>query len=187
MMWLFLWFFARQHIFCRDLLERFCSLLSQLYWLFYLTVLVYISWSLAAMLLYTQLKILMMLYIPVCWSNSYVLSGCFLLWSPGIPDSFCNRQLAMKCTRLKVLFLEWTRFRPEPNASVSSFAQSEIKFRNAIVYQVNETTDLSVNVKDDVANGQLKHCLGTHFVRGVTYGAEMVASLSIKSSSSSEK
>ena len=47
--------------------------------------------------------------------------------------------------------------------------------------------DGSVKVNDDVASGQLNHNLGTHFVRGVTYGAEMVASLSIKSSSVSEK
>ena len=44
-----------------------------------------------------------------------------------------------------------------------------------------------MKVNDDVASGQLNHSLGTHFVRGVTYGAEMVASLSIKSSSVSEK
>ena len=44
-----------------------------------------------------------------------------------------------------------------------------------------------MKVNDDVASGQQNHSLGTHFVRGVTYGAEMVASLSIKSSSVSEK
>ena len=54
-------------------------------------------------------------------------------------------------------------------------------------FQVNETIDGSAKVKDEVASGQLKHGLGTHYVRGATYGAEMVASLSIKSSFSSEK
>lgn len=43
-----------------------------------------------------------------------------------------------------------------------------------------------VKVADEVASGQVKQGLGTHFVRGVTYGAELVASLSIKSSVASK-
>lgn len=39
------------------------------------------------------------------------------------------------------------------------------------------------------ANDELINCqsLGTHYVRSVTYGAEMVASLKFKSSSSSKR
>lgn len=47
--------------------------------------------------------------------------------------------------------------------------------------------DGSAKVKDEVASGQQKHGLGTHYVRSVTYGAEMVASLSTKSLSSKER
>ena len=60
-------------------------------------------------------------------------------------------------------------------------------YRDSILSQVYETMDGSVKVKDEVARGKQKAGLGTHFVRGVTYGGEMVASLSIGSSSSSEK
>lgn len=45
----------------------------------------------------------------------------------------------------------------------------------------------SAKVRDEVASGQQTYGIGTHFVRGITYGAEMVASLSIKESSSAEK
>ena len=44
-----------------------------------------------------------------------------------------------------------------------------------------------VEVAKEVASGQVKQGLGTHYVRSVTYGAELVASLSIKTSSKSEK
>ena len=44
-----------------------------------------------------------------------------------------------------------------------------------------------VEVAKEVAGGQVKQGLGTHYVRSVTYGAELVASLSIKTSSKSEK
>ncbi|KAL9985836.1 hypothetical protein ACROYT_G008285 [Oculina patagonica] len=52
---------------------------------------------------------------------------------------------------------------------------------------INETMEGSVKVRDEVASGQQTYGIGTHFVRGITYGAEMVASLSIKESSSAEK
>ncbi len=47
--------------------------------------------------------------------------------------------------------------------------------------------DGSAKVRDEVASGKQTYGIGTHFVRGIRYGAEMVASLSIKSSSSSKK
>ncbi|XP_074611614.1 uncharacterized protein LOC141866092 isoform X5 [Acropora palmata] len=38
----------------------------------------------------------------------------------------------------------------------------------------------------DVASGKIKHGLGTHYARSITYGGELAASLSIKNTSSSE-
>ena len=44
-----------------------------------------------------------------------------------------------------------------------------------------------MKVADEVASGKVKHGLGTHYVRSVTYGAELVARMSIKTSSCSER
>ena len=39
---------------------------------------------------------------------------------------------------------------------------------------------------DEVASGNITHGLGTHYVTSVTYGGELVASMSIKNRSLSE-
>lgn len=49
--------------------------------------------------------------------------------------------------------------------------------------QLVETIEGSLKVRDDVSSGEFLHSLGTHYVRSV--GAEMVASLTFKSSSQS--
>ncbi|PFX20179.1 putative protein PHLOEM PROTEIN 2-LIKE A3 [Stylophora pistillata] len=48
-----------------------------------------------------------------------------------------------------------------------------------------ETIEGSFTVRDDVNSGEFLHSLGTHYVRSVTYGVEMVASLTFKSSAES--
>ncbi|KAL9985830.1 hypothetical protein ACROYT_G008278 [Oculina patagonica] len=50
-----------------------------------------------------------------------------------------------------------------------------------------ETIDGSVKPRDDVTNGESLEGVGTHYVRSVTYGVEMVASLKFKSSSTTKK
>ncbi|XP_067026825.1 uncharacterized protein [Acropora muricata] len=52
---------------------------------------------------------------------------------------------------------------------------------------VSETMRGLPKLADDVASGKIKHGLGTHYVRSITYGGECAASLSIKNTSSSEK
>ncbi|XP_067026821.1 uncharacterized protein [Acropora muricata] len=52
---------------------------------------------------------------------------------------------------------------------------------------VSETIRGLPKVADEVASGEIKHGLGTHYVRSITYGGELVASLSIKNSSSSSQ
>lgn len=56
-----------------------------------------------------------------------------------------------------------------------------------VIPQVVETIDGSVKPRDDIASGEFLDSLGTHYVRSVTYGVEMVTSLSFKSSSKSSK
>ena len=51
--------------------------------------------------------------------------------------------------------------------------------------QLVETIEGSLKVRDDVCSGEFLHSLGTHYVRSVTYGAEMVANLTFESSSQS--
>ena len=53
--------------------------------------------------------------------------------------------------------------------------------------KVSETMRGLPKLADDVASGKIKHGLGTHYVRSITYGGELAASLSIKNTSSSEK
>ena len=53
--------------------------------------------------------------------------------------------------------------------------------------KVSETIIGLPKVADEVASGEIKHGLGTHYVRSITYGGELVASLSIKNSSSSSQ
>ncbi|KAL9985832.1 hypothetical protein ACROYT_G008280 [Oculina patagonica] len=50
-----------------------------------------------------------------------------------------------------------------------------------------ETIDGSVKPRDDVTSGEFLEGVGTHYVRSVTYGVEMVASLKFKSSSTTKK
>lgn len=52
---------------------------------------------------------------------------------------------------------------------------------------VSETMRGLPKLVDEVANGTIKHGLGTHYARSITYGGELAASLSIKNRSSSEK
>ena len=56
-----------------------------------------------------------------------------------------------------------------------------------IILKVSETMRGVPKLAADVASGKIKHGLGTHYVRSVTYGGELTASLSIKNTSSSEK
>ena len=51
--------------------------------------------------------------------------------------------------------------------------------------QLVETIEGSLKVRDDVSSGEFLDSLGTHYVRSITYGVEMVASLTFKSSSQS--
>lgn len=53
--------------------------------------------------------------------------------------------------------------------------------------QLVETIEGSLKVRDNVSSSEFRHSLGTHYVRSVTYGAEMVASLTFKSSSKSSR
>ena len=55
------------------------------------------------------------------------------------------------------------------------------------ITQLVETIEGSLKVRDDVNSGEFLHSLGTHYVRSVTYGVEMVASLTFKSSSQSSR
>ncbi|XP_074611613.1 uncharacterized protein LOC141866092 isoform X4 [Acropora palmata] len=52
--------------------------------------------------------------------------------------------------------------------------------------QVSETMRGLPKLAADVASGKIKHGLGTHYARSITYGGELAASLSIKNTSSSE-
>ncbi|XP_015757054.1 PREDICTED: uncharacterized protein LOC107336495 [Acropora digitifera] len=52
---------------------------------------------------------------------------------------------------------------------------------------VSETMRGLPKLAGDVASGKIKHGLGTHYARSITYGGELAASLSIKNTSSSEK
>ena len=56
-----------------------------------------------------------------------------------------------------------------------------------ILLKVSETMRGLPKLADDVASGKIKHGLGTHYARSITYGGELVASLSIKNTSSSER
>ncbi|XP_015769282.1 PREDICTED: uncharacterized protein LOC107347823 [Acropora digitifera] len=51
---------------------------------------------------------------------------------------------------------------------------------------VSETMRGLPKLADDVAGGKIKHGLGTHYARSITYGGELAASLSIKNTSSSK-
>ena len=51
--------------------------------------------------------------------------------------------------------------------------------------QLVETIEGSLKVRDDVSSGEFLDSLGTHYVRSITYGVEMVTSLTFKSSSQS--
>ncbi|XP_074611608.1 uncharacterized protein LOC141866092 isoform X1 [Acropora palmata] len=51
---------------------------------------------------------------------------------------------------------------------------------------VSETMRGLPKLAADVASGKIKHGLGTHYARSITYGGELAASLSIKNTSSSE-
>ena len=53
--------------------------------------------------------------------------------------------------------------------------------------QLVETIEGSLKVRDDVSSGEFLDSLGTHYVRSITYGVEMVASLTFKSSSESSR
>ena len=53
--------------------------------------------------------------------------------------------------------------------------------------QLVETIKGSLKVRDGVSSGKFLHALGTHYVRSITYGVEMVASLTFKSSSQSSR
>ena len=53
--------------------------------------------------------------------------------------------------------------------------------------QLVETIEGSLKVRDDVSSGEFLHALGTNYVRSVTYGVEMVASLTFKSLSQSSR
>ena len=55
------------------------------------------------------------------------------------------------------------------------------------ILQLVETIEDPLKVRDDVSSGEFLHSLGTHYVRSVTYGFEMVASLTFKSSSESSR
>ena len=53
--------------------------------------------------------------------------------------------------------------------------------------QVVDTIGGQVKPREDLAKGAFLDSLGSHYVRSVTYGVEMVASLKFKSSSKSNK
>ena len=53
--------------------------------------------------------------------------------------------------------------------------------------QVVDIIDGSVKPGEDLAEGEFLDSLGSHYVKSITYGVEMVASLKFKSSSKSAK
>lgn len=53
--------------------------------------------------------------------------------------------------------------------------------------QVVEKIAGSLKVRDDVSRDEVLHSLGTHYVSSVTYGFEIVASLTFNSSSESPR
>ena len=56
-----------------------------------------------------------------------------------------------------------------------------------IILKVSETMRGLPKLAADVASGKIKHGLGTHYARSITYGGELVASLSIENRSHSSQ
>ena len=58
---------------------------------------------------------------------------------------------------------------------------------NTSIPKVVDTIHGQAKPGEDLAKGEFLDALGSHYVRSVTYGVEMVASLKFKSSSKSTK